>query len=398
MSTEFSSSASAQALGYIYQIPYALYLILTGPVDAKHSIRMEGLDDIEFWTKDKLSELLQLKRHGDRTKNLTDRSEDLWRSIRAWSIHFQEGKISLPGTNLKLITTAQSAEDSIASLLGTNKETRNTEKALRRLLSVAESPTTNLEKFTRPFMKLFPLQRGSLVEAIEILTDSPDFSGLDEKVKHEIRLLAPGHIEELYQDILGWWVIQIQDHLLNGSVEMISANTVSLRIHEKGRHYLPDALPPYSRDAELPETPNVEKDSRQFVAQLRAIELKTRQIETAMREHYQACTDRIIWIERDLLFVNDLDTFDKRLGRKWEEYCDRLDGQRKREGRTISDDIDNEEGIIWGQEIYEKIQDINLPIKEDDARTAYSYVTRGSYHKLADENPPKVWWHPKYSH
>jgi hypothetical protein len=80
--------ASASALGYIYQVRYALLLALqkvsevNDPDDCLISI--EKLDDIAFEQGGNPSELLQAKYHGS-PGNLTDRSSDLWKTIRIWS-------------------------------------------------------------------------------------------------------------------------------------------------------------------------------------------------------------------------------------------------------------------------------------------------------------------------
>ena len=35
----------------------------------------------------------------------------------------------------------------------------------------------------------------------------------------------------------------------------------------------------------------------------------------------------------------------------------------------------------------------NFPIRK---QVTEDYIVRGSYHILADQEPPKVWWHPKF--
>jgi hypothetical protein len=80
------SSAGPQALGYYFQIRYALSHILDSAGGVLHSIRVEGRDDIESIDGDELRSLLQTKHHLGNTSTMTERTVDLWRSLRAWSV------------------------------------------------------------------------------------------------------------------------------------------------------------------------------------------------------------------------------------------------------------------------------------------------------------------------
>lgn len=113
MSSKYT--AGPQTLGYLYQSRYALYLILTGSEDAELSL--EKFDDISFDKNGSPKELLQLKHHIDKKASLTDKSPDLWKTIRVWSENINQNKISVPQTVLSLITTASTPDESIASLL-----------------------------------------------------------------------------------------------------------------------------------------------------------------------------------------------------------------------------------------------------------------------------------------
>ena len=72
--------ASEQLLGYLYQIIYALYLLLESD-DPNLQISIEKFDDIAFSENDNPSKLIQLKHHKCKSGDLTNSSTDLWRTL-----------------------------------------------------------------------------------------------------------------------------------------------------------------------------------------------------------------------------------------------------------------------------------------------------------------------------
>ena len=61
MSSSFSAAAVLQALGYLYQVQYALYTLLTADGE-ESALILERLDDMELQSAT-ATELQQLERH-----------------------------------------------------------------------------------------------------------------------------------------------------------------------------------------------------------------------------------------------------------------------------------------------------------------------------------------------
>jgi len=387
-----NSSAGAQALGYIYQIPYALYVILES--EENTTIRIEGRDDIETLTDDQVRELLELKTHFNSKASLTDRDTDLWRSIRVWSRHLYNGEISLPGLKLKLITTAKISRGSIAQLLSPDNNQRDTEQAYQRLLGIAKNPSKTLEKFCVDFRNLPIIQQKSLVEAIEILGESPDFDELKSKIMNWLKCIAPEHSERLYTAVIGWWGDEVIHHLRGNSVDLIAANTVILKISEIGRDYQPGSLPAYYRDDKMAIPRGIY--AYRFVLQLDAIGVGPRRKEKAIRNYFRSQEARARWVHEELLFDRELLTYDKRLKEKWEGVFDILDDTFRLHNNMPIEDADDSDCKSFGQDLYNQLSGMTIRIND---KTGYNYITRGSYHRLANETieeKPRVWWHPRF--
>lgn len=391
---DIQSSAGPQFLGYIYQIPYSLLLVLESEEDTEHAIRLEGLDDIESWSEDNIRELVQLKHHKDPRSTLTDRSVDLWRPIRIWSQHLREGRVKVPDVMFKLITTSVITEHSVAWLLSPLQSQRDTLEAYRRLVAIATQSSETLRPFTQTFLSLEPSRQKELVDSIQVLADAPDLAKIHVELIKRIRAAAPiEHKEQLYDMLIGWWARQVISHVLNDSTSMLTANAVWRQINEIGRYFAPDALPPYSKDEEF-DIPK-ELMNYQFVLQLERIGVGQRRISRAIQDYIKAKTDRLRWVRERLLFDEVLLGYNKSLVERWEEVCDTMDDTYKLQHQRSIRETDEQDCKRFGHDVYTSVSNLEIPIHYNSP--AYRYITHGSYQILADEKkPPEVWWHPKY--
>lgn len=99
-------SAAPSAAGYLYQSRLALALCLQYVnVDAGVEVGIERLDDVSFETNGTALKLLQAKHHIDRIASLTDRSADLWKTLRVWSEAAAKDPTLPARTRLALVTT-----------------------------------------------------------------------------------------------------------------------------------------------------------------------------------------------------------------------------------------------------------------------------------------------------
>lgn len=398
MNTPFS--APFQALGYLYQARYALYLILEGREEVELSI--ESLDDVVFEEGGTPHELLQLKHHGS-PASLTNTSRDLWKTIRIWSIYLKE-KTILPDTLLTLVTTARASDNSIAALLRPatarlnepasaqhrSTGTRDPSLALQKMLEVAKtSNNKKLKSAFEAFLALSAQQQEMLVASIQVLDCSPNISDTATQIKDKIRWnVRREHLEGVYERLEGWWFDKVVCHLSGRSTTPITGFEVHDKIVEITEQFRPDALPIDFLDA-FPATPlDPEGDTRRFVAQLRAIAIKNRRIEKAILDYFRAFEQRSRWAREELLIGGELSRYERKLVDEWERYTLALEDELE------IDEADESKLQKHGRKIYNWMElNANIPIRP---RVTEAYVMRGSFHMLADKNPPSVWWHPKF--
>ena len=75
--------APGQMLGYLYQVRYALVLLLAND-DENQQISIEKFDDVAFSNDDTPAKMIQIKHRLRKGGDLSDTSTDLWRTIKSW--------------------------------------------------------------------------------------------------------------------------------------------------------------------------------------------------------------------------------------------------------------------------------------------------------------------------
>ena len=380
-------SAGAQALGYLYQVWYALYLILE--YDKPNlAVRIEGLDDIDILDEDMLQDLLQGKHHLDRQETLPDRSSDLWRTIRIWSEYIKEMRIFPHETTLTLFTTAKASENSIASLLRPTLHSRDPQLACQRLREQTRTPTKKLQKGFDAFMNLSPEQQEELVGAIQVLDMAPIIPELMAKIENKLIGVHPNDREEVRKSLEGRWWNQIVRHLYEGSVEPIKKSFVELQIVLLNQKYKP-LLPDNYRVEEGFDPTDPGWQNELFVRQLTAIDAQQEAKELAISDRMRAVGQRTRWQEELRIEPERIEQYEEELVQEW-KYA-RLDLDEE-----FEESLDESNGAQlkkYGRELYKNVRKHDIPISHE---FTMRYMMRGSYHLLADENSPRVWWHSKF--
>lgn len=389
MTTDYS--AGAQALGYYYQVRYALLHILNGKEELK--IAIERTDDIETVGASNLREMLQLKHHTSKNASLTNSSIDLWKTLRAWSDNLNNEKFSLSDTSLLLVTNAKAASNSIASFLCPNNK-RDPKEAYNRIDQFLK--TTKNQKII-DLAKVYSdtltsKQKKQLVNSIFIIDLSHNIMEIPDAIKAMFITAHKKHHQAIYESIEGWWFDRVVTHLANQSSNFISKLEVQAKLSDINEQLKMDGLPSRFKDAMVPSEFDI-SDERRFVQQLRKIGVSDKRILHAIRDYYRAVQDRLFWMRTELIFDDDLNTYHQRLIEKWDEYVAITQDTFERTGGRLLEDADDDECRNFGEAIYNYICNLKIAIRQENP---YEHITRGSYHILADEDPPHVWWHPRF--
>ena len=129
-----SHDASEQMLGYLYQVRYALALLLKND-NPNYQISIEKFDDVAFVENDIPKQLIQVKHHVKKYGDLTDMSTDLWRTLKVWIDIIIKSPNLVDDTDFLIITTADAPNNTAAYYLKENIN-RDVDKAYGILKNV----------------------------------------------------------------------------------------------------------------------------------------------------------------------------------------------------------------------------------------------------------------------
>lgn len=189
-----SHQATEQMLGYLYQVQYALDLLLSNE-NSSYQISIEKFDDVAFEKDGRPMQLIQLKHHVKQRGNLTDGSADLWRTIKVW-IDFLSQKPKLIGnTEFFIITTAIAPENSIAWCL--KHKNINIEKVYKKMFDICKESTNDANrKFYNAFLEADAEILYDLIKHIRIIDGASNIKNLESKIKKQIRYSSLPKLEE----------------------------------------------------------------------------------------------------------------------------------------------------------------------------------------------------------
>lgn len=303
MNQKSEFDASASMLGYLYQIRFGLYLSLKKLPEVddpeQFNLSIETLDDVAFDEQGTAIELLQTKFHGS-PGNLTNRSADIWKTIRVWIEAIKNDEVVLGKVMLTLVTTQSLPENSIAYYLSTESG-RDTNKALNLMLEIsAEKNITNQEGYAA-FQSLSKAQKESLVNNIYVIGRSDNLLQIRSKIcRYGRQYVASEWVNAFVDRIEGvWfkWCIEALSKVPSGVINLGDVQELADRIRPE---YTTTNLPAEFTDA-LPDILEINQDTRIFVQQLRLFNAPKSMMELAILNYFRAFEQRTKWTSDGLL-------------------------------------------------------------------------------------------------
>lgn len=376
-----SHNAQGQMLGYLYQVRYALNLILDSD-NPDYQISLEKFDDVAFEKNGLPVEMLQLKHHGH-PGNLSDTSTDLWRTLNVWMDMLNAHPIILNHTDFIIITTADVAENSAAFYLQNNKS----DKAYDLLLCVAE---TNKNQTNRDFYQAFIDAAAKneqflkdFIAHIRIVSSASNITGIEKRIEKQIRYSCkPQFIKYVLERVEGWWFKSCIDALSSDNPIITTQREIRNKVVDISRQYDDDNLPIEFSSLEA-DLSKIAPEDRIFLEQLKLLRCSSRTLDLAIRDYYRAYAERSNWIRKGLIYSNELEDYEDRLKDAWEHaYAEMA------EDIDYGDDVSEEDKIKAGRALFRKLSDKDIRIRD---RVNAPYVMRGTYHDMA--NSLKIGWH-----
>ena len=375
--------ASEQMLGYLYQVRYALALLLEND-NSDCQISIEKFDDVAFSKDDIPIQLIQLKHHIQHQGNLADASTDMWRTIKVWLDAISETPDILDGTNFLIITTATAPIDSAAFLLKKDSN-RNPDTAYQKLKTVCFSSVNQAhQRYYVAFREAGEDTVKQLIRQIYIIDCASNIIDVEKDILKHIRYSCiPKHQKMIYERLEGWWFKKAIDALCCDTPVFVNQNQVRSFIVSVSQEYADDNLPIDILDIDDLQESNFSANEKIFHEQLKLICLGNHRMQLALRDYYRAFRQRASWVRNDLLYVNELGQYEQRLIDEWEHAFAAME-----ETLSETNNATEEEKAKEGRQLFSDIEKRDIRIRP---KCQEAFIMRGSYHILA--NQLKIGWH-----
>lgn len=386
-------AAGEQGLGYIYQARLALLQLLQLPEDT--AVFLEKDDDLDFVDSEGGKSLASLKHKavGDR---LTDLSIDFWKSVRIWLVRYKHDGRSASNLRFFLFTTGTVSDSSFLKRflpvqLSTNDEAMTLAEQAEDALGRSRSEL--IGNIAEAFNELTLSEKEDFLARILILDSNPRIEAIPDTIRDmHMRSIRREHRNAVFERLEGWWNDAVIKQLTGGRDGGIFGYEVSDKLSALSKEYKLDNLPITFRGKAPAGEIDTENDPRTFVVQLRQIGVSSNRIRNAILDYYRAFEQRSEWARENLLVSGEIEDYEDRLVDEWSRYKD-----------VVFEELDENsaEDVLLraGRELYTWAdqQTGNYESLRIRARVTEPYVTRGSFHILADAAPePRVYWHPRF--
>ena len=389
MDTIVNHSAPGQLAGYLFQPERALFhLAVAGRGSV---VGIETLDDVAVVDEQGRVIREQDKHYTSQRTPLSDRSKEFWNSLHIWLSAIANEGLDLKKTEFHLVTNRVVSTGLIHDLIGLENVTDDADwqKFVNKLRDAGTSPTKQLKPLVESVLKNSDTDLIAFTKQIKVTDGGRGSFGsaLRAKIADALHLETES-VEDILNGLLGW----IHDTTLllirNGKPAWFSWEDFGEQYRREmfahsDKHFFRETAA-----AEIPVTDKERDKYRQniFVKQLLWLGLPEddEQLIEAIDDVYRSITETIRLTKKGVVTPNDFNAFDERLVEKWKLL------RRSHVPKPLPPDEKSLQDV--GKAVLNQAMDHREMLAGQT--TQEWYLTRGAFHKLADE--PRLGWHPNY--
>lgn len=373
------SSVPGTYRGFSFQTTRFLVHLLRA--DLGSTITLEAFDDVgvEFSDGSRLAE--QAKSYTSRNP-LSLRAPEWWCTLRTWVQLVIDGKIDVATTDFVICAPKSSPCDLVMSFHNSTNVKDAAVAVKNAAISVnVKSGTRGASKLNGAIKFLFS-HRDIFAQIVSRFRVDIPVDSLDTELRP--LLLAKLVSEDAYSHVVKWahgWVKQEIDKQVDASKP---ARVQAKAFHEALLQYVRshdrfDILQSYAGTPARHEV-DVELSVREYVRQLRLIDLEHEGLLEAVNDYLRAVVDRTNWSEMGIINGVALDAFASSLTSTWRNI-------KRRSFLTNRERTPKEQGQL----LYSECVEHQTPL---DGYNPPSHFVKGSFHALSDEHV--IGWHPDY--
>ncbi|KAF6570465.1 hypothetical protein JDW19_14180 [Paenibacillus polymyxa] len=388
--------APGSLAGYLFQPERALFWLVNSKSGAKIGIETE--DDVVKQAKsDNENNVYEQDKHSI-SKNIPfgNHSKDLWNTLHIWLKAISSKEIDVKNAEFHLVTN-KIIEDGIVKSIATAQTKEEITNCVESLRNIALGVPTGVKVYAEKVCEYDGETISMLIEKVVLCDGNANSYGDGLKEEMRSKLLIPESLpfSEIYDSLLGWVHNFAMNCWRNDKPAWLPRDTFAEYYQRIISRYKLKTF--VETDHSLIPLSLVDKEAQYnelFVRQLYILALEQdNDILTDSIEDYLRCKhERTRLSIQGNITKEEMDRFDQNLFERWKIIFAEFNRKYKR-GQKTCDDI-NDFGADMGFSILTKTLDHREPLA--DQPTEQYYLTRGSYHRLANNNKLQIGWHPEY--
>lgn len=373
--------------GYLFQPERALFHLAMSDGDA--IVGIETLDDIAVVWSDGRQIREQDKHQISSRKPLPDKGKDLWNTLNIWLDAIDNEEIALQNTEFLLVTNQRLKSGLAFNLMHLADESSSRSAFIQRLREVGGTVSQTLDAIAKQVLSRNDQEIDALIGRIRVCDETYASSAQDLRQKIADRLHLPdSHRDDILRGLLGWVHDTALEMIRKGKPAWLSRAAFSEQYRRQMYRYQDLRFIQETEEAlvVVQEHERKAQRSRVFVSQLIWIGIArdAEEVLEAIDDYLRCGIEANRLTELGVVQPSDFRAFESRLLKRWKTLRNLRvtsslpkKAQRLEElGRGLLNDTMNHREPLAGQ-----------PTNE-------YYLTRGAYHRLADE--PLLGWHPRY--
>lgn len=360
-------------------------------------VGIETEDDVVRIAKDGENHIYEQDKHSI-SNNIPfgDNSKDLWNTLCIWLKAATEPGFDLENTEFHLVTN-KIVKDGLVVKIGKATSNQDCITCSDTIITHAANVPDGIKKYADKVCQYDISLLRKLLRKIVLCDGSNSSHGnkLKEEIKSLLHISESLPFEEIYNSLLGWVHSTAMHCWRNNKPAWLSRDKFTEHYQKILTRYNNKRF--IETDKSLITLSLVDKESQYnelFVRQLYLIALEQddslliRSIEDYLRCNHERTR---FSIEGDIT-KEEMDRFDQNLMDRWEIIFAQYDRKYKRSLKTCTDA--SILGEDMGMEILTKTLEHREPLA--DQPTEQYYLTRGSYHRLANNKQLALGWHPEF--
>jgi hypothetical protein len=386
-----ASLAPGQFAGYQFQVERAVLML--AKVGSDCIVGIETLDDVAAISPDGSQVREQDKSTVTKRNPLSDRSIELWKTLGIWLDAVAAGRADPVKTSFVIATTQEIPQDALVRQIADAESSAQLDACIVRIRAAGKDPTDDARAhYARVLKHPDAMLRDvfSKVALSDAITSShgPD---LVQEVFSALHLPATISPKEIFDALHGWVAAETLRMIRAGEEAWIPRHSFDNQLFRLTDLYRNRTVVERAKGliAIAPEDVASHRE-RTFVRQLHLIFGDTFDgVTDCIEDFLRAVVETTRLVQEGDLTPQDFENFYTRLQERWKHL------QQIHHGAASQSSLDQEGGkeAVAGIKLYHETIFHREPLA--DRMTTEYYLTKGSYHRLADDR--SVGWHPRFS-